>query len=184
MDLVSRRLTWHWTNGFGFDFRSDARESSILPLLSIVPYCFGLLFVEQLASGSAFWAALICCSLGSCHLVLFWPTLCCYQCFCGSLWMAGSYQAGGPGPSSATGRRIKTNIPTAWVAFYTQVLPFIPWLSSNTATMNLFASGGKLELSEFFNFQVVINYINQRHKIACDTNNKRKNPSMICERNR
>ena len=39
--------------------------------------------------------------------------------------------------------------------------PFIPWLSSNTATMKLFALGGKFELSELFNFQVAIKYITQ-----------------------
>ena len=71
MDLVLRRLTWHWTNGFGFDFRSDARESSILPLLSIhiALVCFlssswhlGLLF-GQLWS-AAHWAAVIWCFFG------------------------------------------------------------------------------------------------------------------------
>ena len=159
MDLVLRRLTWHWTNGFGFDFRSDALERvpSFLSSPSILlwsAFCraagiwvcflgsFDLLLIGQLSSG-AFLADFVLLR------VLLWLFV----------EAAGSYQAGGPGPSSATVRRIKTNIPTAWVAFYTQVLPFIPWLSSNTATIKVFASGGKLELSELFNFQVANKYI-------------------------
>ena len=69
MDLVLRRLTWHWTNGFGFDFRSDVleRAPSFLSSPSILlwsAFCraagiwdcflgsFDLLLIGQLSSGA------------------------------------------------------------------------------------------------------------------------------------
>ena len=114
----------------------------------VCPGSLALLLFEQLSSGFAFWAAMI---LGQLSPAAFWATLCCYCCYffyccyyCYCFFFVGGGQVAAAGVHHCEGlqgtvrhcargttvrdcargttvRGIKTNIPTAWVAFYTKL---------------------------------------------------------------